>query len=265
MSRRIAGMQPYFFPYLGYWQLIGAVDCFVLFDEAQYMKQGWVNRNRVLKPGGGWQYIHVPVARHPIQAPIAEVLIAPDEDWRSRLFNKLAHYKTIAAYFAETMEFLQACLQPSPERSIGALNARLVRRVCEALSIRSEIVVSSEYGFDYAGVDAPGDWALAHALQLGATEIVNPLSGIWLQDARKLAANGIGLSALHPPVEVYAQAGAPFEAALSIIDVMMFNGLDETRRLVAQPRLSRCEPPAQQNQIHGDPNWTTTGKTSTTR
>lgn len=265
MTRRMAGMQPYFFPYLGYWQLIDAVDCFVLFDEAQYIKQGWVNRNRVLKPGGGWQYIQVPVARHPANAAIGEVLIAPAEDWRPRVLNKLAHYRFIAPYFADTIEIVQACLRPGPERSIGELNAHLVRRMCEALSIRSEIVVSSECSFDYADVAGPGDWALAHALQLDATEIINPLDGIWLQDASKLAAHGIVLSALHPPTVVYSQGSTPFEAALSIIDVLMFNGVNETRRLVAQPRLSRCEPSAQSNQIHGDSNWTTTGKISTTR
>ena len=50
--KRLASMQPYFFPYLGYWQLIAAVDCFELFDNAQYIDRGWVNRNRILKPGG---------------------------------------------------------------------------------------------------------------------------------------------------------------------------------------------------------------------
>jgi hypothetical protein len=241
MTKRMAGMQPYFFPYLGYWQLIGAVDCFVLFDEAQYIKQGWVNRNRVLKQGGGWQYIQVPVARHPMETTIHDVRIAPDEDWQPRVLNKLAHYRSTAPYFAETMELVEASLLGGREHSIGALNCRVVRMVCEALSIRSEIIVSSEYGFDYAGVAEPGDWALAHALQLGATEIINPLNGISLQNTRKLAAHEIGLSALHPPTEVYGQGSTPFEPALSIIDVMMFNGMEGTRRLLAKPTLSHFD------------------------
>ncbi|MET3918036.1 hypothetical protein ABID97_004818 [Variovorax sp. OAS795] len=230
--KRMAGMQPYFFPYLGYWQLIDAVDCFVLFDEAQYIKQGWVNRNRVLKQGGGWQYIQVPVAKHSTKTMICEVLIAPDNDWQHRLLNKLAHYKAVAPHFAETIELVEACVRPGPERSIGALNARVVRLVCEALSIRSEIIVSSEHGFDYTDVAEAGDWALAHALQLGATEIINPLNGIALQTTDKLASHGIGLSALHPPTEVYAQGGESFEPALSIIDVMMFNGIAGTAKLL---------------------------------
>lgn len=242
MTKRMAGMQPYFFPYLGYWQLIDAVDCFVLFDEAQYIKQGWVNRNRVLKPGGGWQYIQAPVARHPMEATIHDVRIAPEADWKTRILNKLAHYKSTASHFAETFPLVEACLLGGQEQSIGALNCRMVRQICKALSIRSEIIVSSEHTFDYVGVAGPGDWALAHALQLGATEIINPVNGISLQNTGKLAAHGIALSALHPPSEAYKQGGAPFEGSLSIIDVLMFNGIEGTRRLLANRTLRAvCE------------------------
>uniref|UniRef100_UPI000D339627 WbqC family protein n=1 Tax=unclassified Variovorax TaxID=663243 RepID=UPI000D339627 len=241
---RMAGMQPYFFPYLGYWQLIDAVDCFVLFDEAQYMKGGWVNRNRVLKPGGGWQYIHVPVAKHARDTAIRDVRIAPGEDWQTRIVNQLAHYRPVAAHFADTLELVRACLDGADQLGIGALNCRVVRQVCAALEIRSEIVVSSDQGFDYADVAGPGDWALAHALQMGASEIVNPVTGLALQDVGKLAAHGIGLSALHPPSGVaYAQGGkAPFEPALSIIDVLMFNGIAGTRDLLARRLIEKWKP-----------------------
>lgn len=244
MTKRMAGMQPYFFPYLGYWQLIDAVDSFVLFDEAQYIKQGWINRNRVLKQGGGWQYIQVPVAKHPMNTLIRDVRIAPGDDWRPRVLNKLSHYRSIAPYFEETIELVRQCLSIGSQESIGALNASVVRSVCKALSIRSEIIVSSEHGFDYTDVATPGDWALAHALQLGAIEIVNPLNGIFLQNITKLTAHGISLSALHPPTEIYAQGAGPHEPQLSIIDVMMFNGLERTRELVARPTLTRCAPSA---------------------
>lgn len=241
---RMAGMQPYFFPYLGYWQLIDAVDCFVLFDEAQYMKGGWINRNRVLKPNGGWQYIHVPVAKHPRGAAIRDVRIASGEDWQTRIVNQLAHYRSIAPHFADTSELVRACLDGGEKLGISALNCRVIRQVCAALEIRSEIVVSSDHGFDYVDVAGPGDWALAHARQMGAGEIVNPITGIALQDIGKLTAHGIGLSALHSPSGVvYSQGGkAPFEAGLSIIDVLMFNGIAATRDLLAQRQIEKCKP-----------------------
>ena len=73
---KIAIMQPYFFPYIGYWKLIHAVDRFVTFDDAQYIRHGWVNRNRILKPGGGWQYIVVPLTKHSLTESIKNVASA---------------------------------------------------------------------------------------------------------------------------------------------------------------------------------------------
>ena len=240
MTKRMAAMQPYFFPYLGYWQLIAAVDTFVLFDEAQYIKKGWINRNRILKYGGGWQYIRAPVSHQPINTSIRNVLIVPNEDWRSKILSQLGHYKSIAPYFAETMELAKACLRIDSEH-IGAFNTGVIRMICEALCIRSEIIVSSEYGFDYTAVAETSDWSIALARQLGATEFINPAYGIFLQDIEKLRANGISLSALHPPEHIYAQAGAPFEPALSIIDVLMFNGMSETRKLISASTITRCD------------------------
>jgi hypothetical protein len=90
---KIAIMQPYFFPYIGYWQLIHAVDRFVLFDDAQYIRHGWVNRNRILKPGGGWQYILVPLKKHALTESIKNVQVNPDGKWHELIVRQLAHYK----------------------------------------------------------------------------------------------------------------------------------------------------------------------------
>ncbi|OOG48538.1 WbqC family protein [Rhodanobacter sp. C01] len=231
--KRLAGMQPYFFPYLGYWQLIAAVDYFVLFDEAQYINRGWINRNRILKQGGSWQYIQVPVARHPLDTAIRDVNIAPLPGWKTKIVNQLAHYRTKAPHFGETMELVESLLFGGQEQGISTLNCRIVRALCEALSIRSEIVVSSDCEFDYSTVTESGDYALVHALHMGATEVINPANGIHLLDEEKLKRNGIALSALLPPRLAYPQVAGSFEPSLSIIDVMMFNGLAETSKLLS--------------------------------
>ena len=231
--KRLAGMQPYFFPYLGYWQLIAAVDCFVLFDEVQYINRGWINRNRILKQDGGWQYIQVPVARHSLDTAIRDVNIAPQPGWKTRIVNQLAHYRTKAPHFGETMELVESALFGGQEQAISALNCRIVRTLCEALSIRCKIIVSSDHEFDYSEVTVPGDYALVHALHMGATEVVNPANGLHLLDEEKLKRNGITLSALLPPQLTYPQAGGSFEPSLSIIDVMMFNGVAGTSKLLS--------------------------------
>jgi hypothetical protein len=237
--KRMAGMQPYFFPYIGYWQLIDAVDCFVLFDEAQYIKQGWVNRNRILKAGGGWQYIQVPVAKHPTSASIRDVQLATGEKWQSRILNQLAQYNSRAPFYGDTFGAIEAALIRANEQSIGALNCRIVREICALLSIDTELVVSSEYGFDYSEVKETGDWAFAHADQLGATELINPSGGFDLLNAAKFRARGIGLLSLENPAISYSQSAMPFEPSLSIIDVLMYNGIAGTQRLLAERRIVR--------------------------
>jgi hypothetical protein len=238
--KRVAGMQPYFFPYLGYWQLIDAVDVFVIFDEAQYIKQGWINRNRVLKPDGGWQYIQVPVVKHPMSTSICDVQIVPDRKWKDRILNQLTYYQKRAPFYRETAGTVEAILMSGNEQLIGQLNSRIVHEVCAILAISSRIIISSSYHFDYSEVKASRNWALAHAMNLGATELINPRGGFHLLDKDQFRAHGVGLSILEIPEITYSQSQEPFEPYLSIIDVLMYNGIERTRELIAQRKIIRC-------------------------
>lgn len=235
--KRMAGMQPYFFPYIGYWQLIDAVDCFVLFDEAQYIKQGWVNRNRILKPGGGWQYILVPVARHSRDTSIRDVRIAEPGRWHTHILNQLTCYRKKAPFFDQAYAAIEELLRPGNDECIGGLNCRLIRGMCSLLSIDTDIIVSSEYPFDYSDVASTGEWPLAHAIQLGATELINPRGGFHLLDRKKFGARSIRLGMIEVPQVTYDQRQVPFESGLSIIDALMFNGLAGTRALLRQRRI----------------------------
>jgi hypothetical protein len=205
--KRLAGMQPYFFPYIGYWQLINAVDCFVLFDDAQYMKGGWVNRNRILKPGGGWQYISVPLKKHAM----------------TEIIKQLAQYKKKAPYFDETNQIVKDILFSNNEQSIGAINCIAIKKLCTYLDIKKEIIVSSEQNFDYSNINSADDWALRHSEQLRATELINPAAGAALFSREKFSSSNIKLSFLKSREIIYSQRGV-FEPSLSIIDVLMFNG-----------------------------------------
>jgi hypothetical protein len=228
---RLAIMQPYFFPYIGYWQLIHAADRFVLFDDAQYMRHGWVNRNRILKPGGGWQYIMVPLQKHGMTAAIREVQAHPDLSWRERVVAQLAHYRKKAPCYEETMALVREALFGHERQDISGINANIVGTLCPALGLDREIIISSERGFDYADVKDSGEWALRISEQMGATEYINPISGASLFDGRKFLDSGIQLSFLQSQEITYRQPGA-FEPALSIIDVLMFNGTEGTRLLL---------------------------------
>lgn len=87
-------MQPYFFPYLGYFSLIKHTDRFILFDTVQFIRHGWIERNRILKPNEGWQYIQVPLIKDKGRdTVIKDVKIRNTENWQQKIIAQLQHYK----------------------------------------------------------------------------------------------------------------------------------------------------------------------------
>jgi WbqC-like protein family len=228
---KLAIMQPYFFPYIGYWQLIHAADKFVLFDDAQYMRHGWVNRNRILKPNGGWQYITVPLKKHSATELIKNVQMQPGCEWRELIIRQMAHYKKKARHYEVTSELIENILQNQAVLSIAEINFYSIKKICEHLGINKEIILSSEQNFDYSNVGEAGEWALRISEQMGADVYINPAAGEELFNRDKFSLSNIKLSFLKPQEIEYSQRGI-FEPSLSIIDVLMFNGIEGTKKLL---------------------------------
>lgn len=233
---KVAIMQPYFFPYIGYWQLLNAVNEFVLFDDAQYIRHGWVNRNRILKPSGGWQYIVVPVKKHDLATPIKDVLPDSDKDWKGLIFRQLAHYRKKAKFYGETMRLVEDALMNNSGESIAQINCLAIERLCRELNIETTIKLSSRQGYSYEDVSDPGEWALRMSEQMGADEYINPIGGSELFDKRKFKSSNIKLSFIESGEIVYSQ-GDGFQSSLSIIDVLMFNGIEGARKLLTRCRI----------------------------
>lgn len=227
----VAIMQPYFFPYIGYWQLIHAADCFVLFDDAQYMRHGWVNRNRILKPGGGWQYILVPLKKHGMTDSIKTIQADSTKRWKELIIRQLDHYKKKAPHYIEVSAIVSEALSGVNDHRISAINRTVIEKICDNLEIETTIVTSSEMNFTYSDVSEPGEWALRISEQLGASEYINPAGGADLFDPEKFTRSNIKLSFLNSHDIVYDQFGL-FEPDLSIIDVLMFNGIDGTKDIL---------------------------------
>lgn len=221
---KLALMQPYFFPYIGYWQLMYASDMFVLLDDVQFIRGGWIERNRILNPHGGWQYMSVPLRKHSHKDPVRSVMVHGGDDWKRKVLAQLAHYRRKGPFFAETYALISDLLARVKADSICGVNASLVRGISKALGLSCDIRIASECGFDYSGVLGAGDWALRISEQCGATEYINPAGGAHLFDTASFAQAGIILQFLQPqPVEY--DRGGEFIAALSIVDVMMFAGI----------------------------------------
>lgn len=231
---KLAIMQPYFFPYIGYWQLMHAVDCFISLDDVQYIRHGWVSRNRILKPGSGWQYVMVPVHRSGMTGTIREARVNVDHDWRPRVLAQIDHYRKLTRHFVSVRTLVQAALASVEGDSIGRVNHSLMLFLSRELGLRAELRLSSEMGLDYSDVGGADEWALRIAQQMGAVNYINPVGGAGIFDAKKYAAGGVALQFLKSRDIVYSQYRPTFEPSLSIIDVLMFNGVEGTCRLLEE-------------------------------
>lgn len=216
-------MQPYFFPYLGYFDLINRTDRWIVFDTPQYIHHGWVNRNRILHPNEGWQYVNFPVKKKfRNRSKICDVQIASDGDWKRLILAQIEHYKKKAPYYEETIQVIKDSLAEVGS-GIVPVNVRAMECVCKYLGITFDYQISSEMSLDLGPIDGPGDWALRISEAVGASEYVNPPGGEELFDPAKFAASEIRFSIQDFQPFDYNCRRWEFIPNLSIIDVMMWN------------------------------------------
>ena len=219
---RLAIMQPYFFPYLGYYSLIKKSDKFILFDTVQFIRRGWIERNRILKPTEGWQYVSVPLVKRPISTIIREMEIKNNEDWKLKLNLQLEHYKKRAPFYRETLRVIEDSLDIDTN-SVVKLNENILKKTCEYFGITSNISVFSEMNLIIGEVNHPGEWALNITKSLGGKEYINPMGGVDIFKREQFSEAGISLKFLGNNLSQYNQRRCVFQEGLSIIDVMMFN------------------------------------------
>jgi hypothetical protein len=231
---KFASFQPYFFPYLGHFHLINLVDKWVVADSLQYIQKGWINRNRILHPVIGWSYINVPVKSHPHDIQIKDVEIDGSQQWKERIIGQLGHYAKQAPYYRSTIQFVESCLAYETGL-ISELNTCLLKNVCQKLGIRFDFVYETELCIDHPEeYESLSDNICALAQCLGATEFVNPVGGAHLYDPKRFEELGVKLSFNNYIDRIYPTGKYRFEPALSIIDVMMWNSIEEIRHLLGQ-------------------------------
>ncbi len=235
---RIAIMQPYLFPYIGYFQLINAVDIFVIFDDVSYIKKGWINRNRVLVKNRPFLFT-MPIEKASQNRLISETRISPDfNTWRTKFFELLRHSYHRAPFYSECMGFIKQLLEPDDYR-LGIFLGLQIRRLSRYLGIETEFVFSSEIekNNDLRGQDKIIDICR----QLDAEVYINPVGGKALYRGDDFLRNGIELLFLESKPVRYKQFNQDFVPDLSIIDVLMFNALDRVNQFLHEYELSRAE------------------------
>lgn len=231
---KIGIMQPYFFPYLGYFQLISAVDKWVVFDTPQYIRHGWINRNRILKPDrNDFQYVNVPLKKHAREAVINQVQISDAENWRARIIGQVGHYKKAAPFYTDTHKIIEQSIAIETE-SIVELNCNVLQTICAYLGVEFNYEVYSAMNLEHETPQHAGEWALHISSALGAKTYINPPGGKAIFNKSQFDAAGIELCFIEPRLKAYNQKNNSFIPGLSIIDVMMFNSKEQVKEMLKE-------------------------------
>lgn len=219
--KKLGIMQPYFFPYLGYFALIENAEQFIFFDTPQYILHGWVNRNRILNLRGEPAYMTVPIKKAARSTPIKDIEIDYSYDWKNKLWGMLTVYKKKAPYYSIVMELLQEILEKK-YTLLSHLNITSTAEICKYLGITSGLQIFSEMHLQLPDIMESDEWALYITEAMGYQTYINPPGGISFFDRNKYILKGIKLEFLEVELKPYIQKIGHFEKALSIIDVMMF-------------------------------------------
>jgi len=239
-------MQPYFFPYIGYFQLMASCDVFVIHDDVQFIKRGWIHRNRIWLNGSA-QWLTRPVVAAPHEAPINGRFYDSAASIVPGLVRRLEGAYRSASHFKEGMAIVEEVLADE-NLNVAAFNLRLLSVVARHLDIGSRIECSSRLQKNDAL--RAQDRVVDICRTVGASSYINPIGGVALYDAPAFDRFGIELRFLNPEPSPYAQEGDDFVPSLSIIDMLMFTGVAGARARLGQYRLLRPdEAPAASSNI----------------
>lgn len=217
---KLAVMQPYLFPYIGYFQLIQAVDQFVALNDVQYIKAGWINRNRILENGEP-AYFTFSLKKDSHQATIAQRVFADEFSKQKESFkDRVASAYRKAPCFEETSELLGNILDLNEPR-LDVFVAETLKKICEHLEIKTSFVNSSEIEKDDS-LKAE-DRVIDINKRLGAEHYINLSGGMELYSKENFKQAGLQLNFIKCKEIKYQQFDNPFVPHLSILDVLMFN------------------------------------------
>lgn len=218
-------MQPYFMPYIGYWQLMNLVDQYVIYDDVNFIKGGWINRNRILVNGAP-KYFNVPMLGSSSNVLINEVRVDHNAAVIRKSLRSIEGAYKKAPYFDIVNPMLEEILWCG-EDNIAKYIEHSFRVICKYLDIRTELIVSSDLDKDTTLKGQ--DKVIAICRLLGATEYYNAIGGRELYSYDAFRERGLQLKFVETKNIVYQQFDNTFQPNLSIIDMMMFNSRDKIR------------------------------------
>lgn len=221
-------MQPYAFPYLGYFQLVKAVERYVILDDVNFIKQGWINRNRILGPRGG-QLFTIPVRNISQNRRICDMRIVGSSTWRDKLLRTLVYSYSKAPRFFDVWPTLEELIR-FEDNNLAGFIVHSLERLMLYLGIDTQLIHSSRI---YDNSDLSGeDRILDICDRENANAYLNAEGGRALYQSKRFKSRNIKLYFLEHKPTPYHQFNQKFQSRLSIIDVMMFNTQSEINRLL---------------------------------
>lgn len=233
MNMKIGIMQPYFFPYIGYWQLINYVDEYVIFNDVHYIKRGWINRNNILVNGNVFQ-IHIPLQKASQNKLISETVLAQTDSDKDKLLKTIELAYKKAPYFDKTFELIEKIMS-NETSSLAEFLSFSIKEVCLYLGIKTELILSSEIEKDNS-LKAEKK-IIEICKKRNADCYVNSVGGKMLYDKNNFRLQGLELMFLCPNEILYKQFSNQSVPNLSIIDVLMFNSIAQVQKMLHEFRI----------------------------
>ena len=226
----LAIMQPYLFPYIGYWQLINAVDTFVIYDDVNFIKQSYINRNYLLQNNES-KIFTLELLGASSNKLINEIEIGKN---RKKILKTIEQNYRKTPYFKVAFPLLKEILE-YPENNLSKFIAYSLEKISEYLSIDTKIIYSSNIDKDNS---LKGEDKVIHICKLLNTKsYINAIGGESLYSKDNFNSNDINLYFLNTKNIKYKQFNNKFVPYLSIIDIMMFNSKDEIKNILGQYKL----------------------------
>lgn len=230
---KVGIMQPYFLPYIGYWQLINAVDKYVIYDDVNFIKRGWINRNRILinKEPNLFNIQMVGASQNKL---INQIEVSQDDIWRKKLLMTIEKNYSKAPYYRIVYPIIEEIINYN-ENNLSRYIEYSIRRICKYLNINTDIIISSSINKKN---ELKGQDKIINICEsLGATEYYNAIGGQELYSYNNFQDRGIKLKFLQTDKIVYKQYNCDFVSNLSILDVMMFNSVEEINVMLNKYKL----------------------------
>lgn len=221
----LAIMQPYFFPYIGYWKLINAADIFVIYDDVNYIKQGYINRNSILLESKA-QKITLEVIGASSGKMINEVRVGGNN---KKILKGIDQAYKKAPNYEKVFPLIQSILE-DPEQNLAKFLGNSIQKISAYLEMNTKIIYSSDLEKDNS-LKAQ-EKVLDICQRLEASHYINAIGGQELYCKETFRSKKIGLDFIQTELVEYQQFKNEFIPNLSIIDVMMFNNIDTIKEML---------------------------------